>query len=321
MALMASIIIPVYNREALIGKTLKSVEKQNYRHWECIIVDDGSVDDTIEIVKLFIAKDDKFKLYERPAESIKGASTCRNIGLQKSKGDYIIFLDSDDTLTPRCLENRISKISEYAKEDFLVFPMGVSRNEEVYKKEIPLKSNYLLEFLNYKLSWSIMCPIWKRKFILNLKGFKEGYPRLNDPELMIRALLAPEVSFKIFYDEPYDTVYYPNITDWTKIKEKYFETLKLFIPDICRELELSNNSKLKSNLVSYLKVWYRDFYFPSDQNLLDENIKLIKIFYNNGIISLLKTAFLFFMYFLYVGFSYLKRELVKRIIKLLEHKN
>ena len=318
MGIFVSIIIPSFNREELIVKTLDSIKKQTHSSWECIVVDDGSIDNTLEVVRAYNNEDNRFKLYKRPSGSIKGAPTCRNIGLNKAKGDFIIFLDSDDTLMPKCLENRINKIKDNNALDFLVFPTGIAKEDRVIKKDIPVKKNYLKEFLEYKLPWSIMCPIWKRDFILNLKGFKEGYPRLNDPELMIRALLVPDVNYKVFHNEPYDAVYYPNITDWTKLTDKYYKSLMLFIPDICAELELRNKSGLKKELIGYLKVWYRDFYFPSGKNLLKENKILLKMFYNKGVISIMKTMFLFTAYFFYLGFSYFKRAMVKRIITILK---
>ncbi|SFZ92949.1 Glycosyltransferase involved in cell wall bisynthesis [Flaviramulus basaltis] len=318
---LVSIIIPTFNRAHLIVKTLNSVIQQTYHNWECIIVDDFSKDKTVDVLRAFCNQDKRFKFYVRPEEQVKGAPTCRNIGLFKSNGDYVIFLDSDDTLMPECLNNRILEFQKNHEQDFLIFPMGIKKDDAVLKRDIQESSIHLIDFLNYKLPWSIMCPIWKRGFIINLKGFKEGYPRLNDPELMIRALLVPNVKYKVFNNVEYDTVYYPNITDWTLLKEKYFNSLLLFIPDICNELELRKNSKLKKNLNNYLKVWFRDFYFPSNQNLLHENRILIKMFYKRGITSLTKTIGLTIMYYSYIVLSYLRRVLIKNIIKITDNKN
>ncbi|WP_026914472.1 glycosyltransferase family 2 protein [Christiangramia portivictoriae] len=95
---LISIIIPVYNREKLILRTLKSVKAQSFNNWECLIVDDGSTDYTIQNIERFIGNDERFRLYSRPADSPKGASSCRNYGITLSNGDLIQFLDSDDLL-------------------------------------------------------------------------------------------------------------------------------------------------------------------------------------------------------------------------------
>ncbi|OHX65559.1 glycosyltransferase family 2 protein [Flammeovirga pacifica] len=102
---LISIIIPTYNRAKYINETLTSLIRQTYSNWECIIVDDGSTDNTIEVVNNFIKNDDRFLFYERDIEP-KGAPTCRNIGLENAKGEYIKFLDSDDWLTETALEDQ-----------------------------------------------------------------------------------------------------------------------------------------------------------------------------------------------------------------------
>src|SRR5690554_6036808 len=91
---LVSIIIPVFNRANLIGETLDSVLTQCYSNWECIVIDDGSTDHTIEIINGFCIKDYRFKLFIRNREP-KGAPTCRNIGLSIANGQYINFFDSD----------------------------------------------------------------------------------------------------------------------------------------------------------------------------------------------------------------------------------
>ncbi|NEW78273.1 MAG: glycosyltransferase [Gelidibacter sp.] len=317
MSFLVSIIIPTYNRSHLICDTLDSVINQTYDNWECIIVDDGSTDNTVEQLKKYCSTDKRFQFFLRPNEAIKGASTCRNIGLFKAIGECIIFLDSDDYLVKDCLFNRVLKFEENSGESFLVFPMGVCNynNNIVTKKEIEYKKSFLIEFLKYKLPWSIMCPIWKREFLIKLKGFKEGYPRLNDPELMIRALLESEVKFKVFNEMDYDTIYYPSVANWTSMIDKYFDSLKLFIPDIVKELELRNKMDLKHYLSSYLKVWFRDFMLPNGKNLIKQNKTLIFLFYKYGINSLPKTILLAILFYLYIMMNYIKRKLAKKIIE------
>ena len=104
---LVSIIIPTYNRAHLIGETLESVITQTYVNWECIVVDDGSTDNTSEILKSYSAKDNRIQYHQRPSNRPKGANACRNLGFELSKGDYIQFLDSDDLLSMKKLHNQI----------------------------------------------------------------------------------------------------------------------------------------------------------------------------------------------------------------------
>ncbi|UXX81111.1 glycosyltransferase [Reichenbachiella carrageenanivorans] len=126
---LVSIIIPSFNREALIAETLQSVLDQTYPTWECLIVDDGSIDGTKAVAQSFIEKDARFKWLERHREP-KGAPTCRNIGIEKSKGEYVIFLDSDDLLYPHCIEKRTLIINKEFP-DVLVSQGDISRHGEI----------------------------------------------------------------------------------------------------------------------------------------------------------------------------------------------
>ena len=80
MSDLVSIIIPTYNREHLIGETLNSIIAQTHTNWECIVVDDGSTDNTEEVLKNYKEKDKRFIFLKRPDNLPKGANTCRNIG-------------------------------------------------------------------------------------------------------------------------------------------------------------------------------------------------------------------------------------------------
>ncbi|HLF51221.1 glycosyltransferase family 2 protein [Flavobacterium sp.] len=107
---LVSIIIPTYNRVSLIRETLDSVLAQTYTYWECIVVDDGSTDATEEVVQEFKKKDPRFQYYLRPVERPKGANTCRNYGLELSKGEFVQFLDSDDLISSNKIEVQIVQL-------------------------------------------------------------------------------------------------------------------------------------------------------------------------------------------------------------------
>ena len=110
---LVSIVIPAYNREDLISETLDSILVQSYKDWECLIVDDGSTDNTVEVVNKYVQQDNRIKLYERPSTKLKGANACRNIGLKESQGAYIVFFDSDDLMTENHLEVKFNAIVKY----------------------------------------------------------------------------------------------------------------------------------------------------------------------------------------------------------------
>jgi glycosyltransferase involved in cell wall biosynthesis len=90
-----SIILPVYNVENYIDKCIVSILNQSYENFECLIIDDGSQDDSIKIVEEYICNDDRFKVYKKING---GLSSARNYGLNFVTGSFIVFIDSDDYL-------------------------------------------------------------------------------------------------------------------------------------------------------------------------------------------------------------------------------
>lgn len=104
---LVSIIIPTFNRENLIKETLESVLSQSYFNWECIIVDDGSIDKTVEVIKEVIKNDNRFVIYNLEH---KGVSYARNHALSKAKGEFIQFLDSDDLLDKDKLQKSLNAL-------------------------------------------------------------------------------------------------------------------------------------------------------------------------------------------------------------------
>ncbi len=104
---LISIIIPSYNQGPYLSEALDSVLAQTYTNWECIIVDDGSHDNTAEVSGAYCAKDSRIKyLYQ----DNKGVSAARNNGVAHSKGEYILPLDGDDKIAPKFLELTLQEI-------------------------------------------------------------------------------------------------------------------------------------------------------------------------------------------------------------------
>ena len=106
---LISVVIPAYNAEQFLDETLESVLSQTYENWECIIVNDGSTDNTESVAKKWCEKDSRFRLTNKENG---GLSSARNWGIKESKAEYIAFLDADDILTSDSLEVRINVLIE-----------------------------------------------------------------------------------------------------------------------------------------------------------------------------------------------------------------
>lgn len=135
MSELVTIVVPFFNRAKLVTNTISNIFEQSCDKWELIIVDDGSDDAEFEIVRSYVSNNPCTSLIKRPETWVKGAQTCRNIGLEMARGKYIIFFDSDDYIPPYCLEQRVSYMEGHPELDFAVFPYAEyesdPRNPEV----------------------------------------------------------------------------------------------------------------------------------------------------------------------------------------------
>lgn len=202
---LISIIVPTYNRAELIIETLSSVINQSYQNWECIVVDDGSDDDTTIVVQEIIAKEPRIKFFKREILP-KGANKCRNIGIEKSAGTYIIFLDSDDLLANFCLKKRVSLYETYSDLDFLVFNTLIFKSkagDSDTLQNIKTEEDVVDKLLRRDPPWLIMSPIWKKTSLLKLNGFDETLPCYQEYDLHIRALIEP-MNYFFFNELPPD---------------------------------------------------------------------------------------------------------------------
>lgn len=105
---MITVIVPVYNRAYCLRRCLDSIKNQSFKDWECILIDDGSTDDSLAVCREYVVDDKRFKVYHQVNQ---GVSAARNKGLDMARGAYINFVDSDDYLDEDCLSTLYEKRS------------------------------------------------------------------------------------------------------------------------------------------------------------------------------------------------------------------
>lgn len=196
---LVSIIIPTYNRAHLIGETLDSIVAQTYENWECIIVDDGSTDNTEEIVNKYIKKDNRFQYHLRPAHHKSGGNGARNYGFFLSKGKYINFFDSDDVMLPNKMEIIIKELQKETAEACVVKSgyYNFNTNELIsYWKKGNLFSNNLLEdFVCQNIGWQTGDCVMRREKVKS-KFFNEQLLSSQDWEAFVLFLIKkPNIVF------------------------------------------------------------------------------------------------------------------------------
>lgn len=175
---LVSIIIPVYNRADLIGETLYSILNQSYKNWECIVVDDGSKDNTLNILREFKERDSRFKIFKRPLSKVKGANSCRNYGFQVSKGKYINWFDSDDIMLPLFLEKKVAVLKSNSVDYVLSKTFFFGNNDLTCRKKYDYKyDKYDITHYNYvahRINWLTPDLMVKRNVVEGKIFFNEA---------------------------------------------------------------------------------------------------------------------------------------------------
>jgi len=193
--MLISIIIPNYNREKYITDTIRSIQSQKHTDWECIIIDDGSTDDSYRKVKPYLEQDNRIQFHSRPDSYKKGGNGARNYGLHLSKGEYVQFLDSDDMLfSSYTLKDIVSKITQKVDVFLTNIVTSTTMTSDDFKiREFPdhdaIISELRIGCLLKKFQLQTSQPFWSREFLIseNLK-YDETLVKAQDFDFIIRCL-------------------------------------------------------------------------------------------------------------------------------------
>lgn len=184
---MISVIIPTYNRSHTILRSVNSVLNQTYKDIEILIIDDGSTDNTQELIKQI--KDSRIRYICQQANS--GVAIARNTGVNLALGEWIAFQDSDDEWFPEKLEKQISYASKHPEYN-LIYCSFRNHNSDGSNFQFPhtpyrhkMEGNLYTSLLEYN---TIDAPtiFVKRKEFLSVGGFDSTYSSLEDWEFVIR---------------------------------------------------------------------------------------------------------------------------------------
>lgn len=129
-----SIITASYNYEKYIKETIESVINQTFQNWEMIIVDDGSIDNSVEIIKSYCEKDNRIKLYLHKDGENKGLAETLKLGIEKAQSEWIVFLESDDTITPDYLLEKFNIVNKYKNVDFVFNDVNMFGEQKIINK-------------------------------------------------------------------------------------------------------------------------------------------------------------------------------------------
>mgnify|MGYP003630532085 CR=1 FL=1 len=163
---LLSIIIPVYNREYLIAETLNAIINQEYKNWECLVIDDGSTDNTVKVVQFLSKKDSRISIHIRPPNLKQGGNAARNYGFDLALGEYITWVDSDDLVDIRHYIRHIRVLQKNPEIYATISKAGIFHKQigdlEGVWSQIYKSQNVLEDMICNLVSWPILGVCWRK---------------------------------------------------------------------------------------------------------------------------------------------------------------
>lgn len=262
---MVSILIPAYNSQDFIAETLQSCIEQTYPDVEIVVVDDGSKDETLKIAKDWEAKHGNIHVYSQPNA---GACVARNLALEKSIGEYVMFLDADNVISSKKVEHQVNALK--GSDDMAV---ATCRWDRFYTSLQDAKFPQLTVYRDYEDAFDMLLDLWNnsemfetasylisRKLALKAGPWVPGLLKNQDGEYFSRVLAnASKVIFckdaKLYYRTgDYDSV------SKESSKAKIEALLDSFIRYKKTALARENTKRVKSALTQNFSLFMYLYY-------------------------------------------------------------
>ena len=227
---LISIIVPVYNVEKYLDKCINSLINQSYKNLEIILIDDGSNDNSREICDEYALEDNRIKVIHKENE---GLSATRNLGIDISKGDYIIFIDSDDWVNKDIISKLLNLIKKY-NSDIAVcdYSLAYDENEHIEKEKIYEKNFSSIDALKdlYERTGGVIksiscCKLYKRKLFKDIV-FPVG--KIHEDEFVTYKLLYKAKRISYINEKLYYYRQRANSIMHSKVDEKCLDALQAF---------------------------------------------------------------------------------------------
>lgn len=224
-----SVIIPVYNSSTYLRKCLDSVVNQTLKDIEIIVINDGSTDDSKNIIEEYLCK---YKNIIFIDQENKGIGKTRNIGIKKATGEYITFVDSDDYIK----ENMLEEYYKYAKKHNFDLVIG-SYIKKINNKEIIFENNKFktgnvktTPQILYLIEYGPWAKLYKREMLINNNIYFDEKRKYEDMPFVSKALLKSKLIGQII--EPYYYYIIHNNSETTTMDKRVFDIL-----DILKEIK------------------------------------------------------------------------------------
>lgn len=252
---LISIIIPCYNAENYIGTVITSLLQQTYPTWEAIFINDGSTDNTNTILKSYENRyGSHIKIFY---QNNQGAAKARAYGITKASGDYIIFLDVDDTLTYDALEKFFKAFND-EKTDIVVSGFNIIKNNNLAKskklhKQTLTNIDYLKKTLCGIYGWELWGKMYRRGLFNNSINTPEHIRVGEDAAVFIQLVLYAR-NIQTLDEELYNYMQYENSVSHIQSSEYAEETLQagFYIKNILNQKSFYTSIKTEINTMLLL---------------------------------------------------------------------
>jgi glycosyltransferase involved in cell wall biosynthesis len=293
---LVTIVLTTYNRAHLIEETLDTIINQTYKKWECIIIDDNSIDTTNIIVNNVIENDQRFQFYIKPKEIPQGLPSSRNIGIKKAKGEFLVFFDDDDVVHPQLLEICVSEFKKNQNLDFVHYQKKSFQDDFLYSN-IKYIDSCITDILTENIYENVIigelpiasCTVLWNSELLKNNLFNEVLMYAEEWECYSRILLTKDnilglkINVPLYYNRKHKV---SNTGEFWSDNPMRLDSYKLAHQLICELLitndkmttklaqyfiqkayELKDNNITKVFLFSSLKFKFYSIIFPIKYNL------------------------------------------------------
>ncbi|WP_298239191.1 glycosyltransferase family 2 protein [uncultured Algibacter sp.] len=244
-----SVIIPLYNKEDYIEDTLKSVFNQSFKDFEIILIDDGSTDNSLQVVEQF--NDNRLKVY---TQNNQGASVARNFGIEKANSEYVALIDADDLWYEDHLQELKKLIDTFPQAGLFCNNYEINYNENFvkpatfnfdYNNECLIVEDFFkANIINFIPSSSSVT--FSKKYFIDLGGYNTNFEIAEDIDLWIRFALKYKVCFN-----PKITMTYNIFIDNSLSKQETNEVRYKFINNYRTEEKSNQELKLYLDINRY----------------------------------------------------------------------
>ncbi len=339
-----SIIMPIYNAEKYLERSIESIQKQTLQNIEIILVNDGSTDNSLSICRKYAKEDKRIKIVDKPNG---GVSSARNVGMEIATGEYIGFVDADDWIKPKMYENMYHRIQQ-TQADICMCNYMIDNNGQFtpialnIKQELLGKNEIVHDIIanmisaptlnsNAQTIMGTVCRLVIKKDLIDQYyiGFQEEILFMEDLIFCIQALLK---SSKVCIDRGFYYFYCINSNsavlsfrkDMMKERQRVFQTIKNMLTQNKLDVALERRLKIRYvndciNLIS--NELHKENHKKEIEKIRsiyvicrDEKLKMILKTINTKMYSIRKRTVLFAMKHELVIFLYLYYSIVIKIL-------